>query len=330
MAALGQFLTQLLGQVMGGGAEAAEHHRPEAFRQQCFELLDQLLELGVVGLAPQQVRPGDQILQVLGVFRDGEIGAGCRLLTTELLLGAIEHRELGHGFEVEGQLVFINRGAGVAIPLEVEQLGAQRGGRGSRAAADAAQQSQCRPPAHALAELALASGAAHQLAGVVEHVVEELTPVAAEGVDGFPCFTVRKISAAGAPLLLEVLAAALHEIVAQIQAQLPAAVALSHLTEPLKLGIEQTEQVVERFLVAAVGRRGEQHQVALWLLRQTPQQLIALLAAATLASRTGVGLIHDHELAAAAQEALAIAIALDPIEAHHREGDHVEDRFARR
>ena len=40
--------------------------------------------------------------------------------------------------------------------------------------------------------------------------------------------------------------------------------------------------------------------------------------------------INDHELAAAAQEAFAVAIALDPIEAHHRVRHHIEDRLARR
>ena len=79
-----------------------------------------------------------------------------------------------------------------------------------------------------------------------------------------------------------------------------------------------------------MGSGGEQHQVALRIGRQTPQQLIALLAPSTLAGSAGVGLIHDHELAAAAQEALAVAVALDPIEAHHRERNHVKDRLARR
>ena len=66
-----------------------------------------------------------------------------------------------------------------------------------------------------------------------------------------------------------------------------------------------------------------------WLSCQPFEQLIALLAATPFASCTGVGLIHDHELAAAAQKAVAISIALDPIQAHHRERDHFKDRLPR-
>ena len=51
VSAFGQFLHQLLRQVVGGGPEAAEDHRPEALRQQPLELFQQLLELGIVGLA---------------------------------------------------------------------------------------------------------------------------------------------------------------------------------------------------------------------------------------------------------------------------------------
>ena len=75
---------------------------------------------------------------------------------------------------------------------------------------------------------------------------------------------------------------------------------------------------------------GEQHQVALGISSKATQQLIALLAPTPFAGSAGVSFIDDHKLAAAAQEALAIAVALDPIEAHHRERDHIKDRLARR
>ena len=54
------------------------------------------------------------------------------------------------------------------------------------------------------------------------------------------------------------------------------------------------------------------------------------MASATFARCAGVRFIHDHELTATAQEALPVAIALDPIKAHHGERDHIEDRLARR
>ena len=55
MGSLGQFLVQLLRQVVGGGPETAEDHWPEALRQQGLELFKKLLELGVVGLAAQAI-----------------------------------------------------------------------------------------------------------------------------------------------------------------------------------------------------------------------------------------------------------------------------------
>ncbi|MEY3930467.1 MAG: hypothetical protein RLZZ516_2177 [Cyanobacteriota bacterium] len=64
----------------------------------------------------------------------------------------------------------------------------------------------------------------------------------------------------------EIFAAALDEVVTKLLTQVLAALAFGHLAEALEFGIKQPKQVVERFLVAAVGRRGEQHQVALWLL----------------------------------------------------------------
>ena len=62
---------------------------------------------------------------------------------------------------------------------------------------------------------------------------------------------------------------------------------------PAKSRIEQAEQPVERRLVAAVRRRGQQEQVALMVLGQALQQLEALLAALMRAD-AGVRLVDDR------------------------------------
>ena len=92
----------------------------------------------------------------------------------------------------------------------------------------------------------------------------------AEGVGGFAGLAIGEVGPLGSPFLLEIKAAALHEVVAQFIAQVFAALALGHLAQPFELGIEQAEQVVERLLVAAVGGGGEQHQMALGIGGQAP------------------------------------------------------------
>ena len=330
MGSLRQFLLQLLRQVVGGGPETAEDHRPEALRQQSLELFEQLLELGIVGLAAQAIGAPDQILQQPGISRVRQIGPRGGFFCAELLFRTVEHGERGHGFEVIGQLVIAGGCGWISAALEIEQLGAQGGRGGSGAAAHTAQQRQSGPPAHPLAQLALANAPLHEFTGIGQHVIEQTPPVATEGVGGLAGFTIGEVGTLGAPFLFEIEPAALHEIVAQFIAQVLAALALGHFAEALEFRIEQPEQVVERLLVAAVRCGGEQHQVALGISGQAPKQLIALLTPATLARSAGVGLIDDHELAAAAQEALAVAVALDPIQAHHRERNHVKDRLAGR
>ena len=97
-----------------------------------------------------------------------------------------------------------------------------------------------------------------------------------------------------------------------------------------ELLVQQAQQIIEGVLVAAVGRGGEHHKVPARLLRQTLQQGVALVTPPPFARRAGVGLVHDHEIAAGAQKAFTVAFALDPVQAHHRERKGLEDRAAHR
>jgi hypothetical protein len=79
-------------------------------------------------------------------------------------------------------------------------------------------------------------------------------------------------------------------------------------------------------LVAGVRRGGEQHQVTVVLgqaLQQLEAQLLALPAAGA-----GVGFVHDHALGRDGQEVLAVALALDVVEAHHHDRVVVEQADA--
>jgi len=201
MGSLRQFLLQLLRQVVGGGPEAAEDHWPEALRQQPLELLEQLLELGIVGLAAQAIRALDQIPQQPGIGRLRQIAPRGGFLCAEFFFRAIENGERGHGFQVIGQLVFAGGGGWISTVLEVEQLGAQGGRGGGGAAAHAAQQRQGRPPAHPLAQLAFAHAPLHECTGVGQHVIEQTPPVATEGVCGLAGFPIGEVGTLGAPFL---------------------------------------------------------------------------------------------------------------------------------
>ena len=307
---------------MGGGAEAAEDHRPEPLRQQPLHLPDQLAQLRVLGQAAQGLRSADHVLQLLAVGFDRQVSARCCLLFAHLLIEPVEHPLAGQGFQL-AELLFL---AQVAITLlrQPRQLGAQRGRRCRRTAADAPQQRQRRPPTHPLPQPALANAALHQGPGVLEHVVEQRPPIARELVGGLSGLPIREVGPFSAPFRPDVLAAPLHEMATQL---LPKRIALRPIRQRakrLELRMQQSQQVVEAFAVAAMGRGGEQHQMAIAAAGQTAQQLIALVPAPAFAAGAAVGFIDDHEITAAADEAIAVVVTLDRVEAHHREGVGLE------
>ena len=107
----------------------------------------------------------------------------------------------------------------------------------------------------------------HQILGVTEHVVKQLSPIARKLVLRLPCFPVREVGAVGAPLLLEILPAPLHEVVAKVIAQVFAPLTFRHLAQAGKLRVQQRQKVVKRFGIAAVGCGREQHQMSIGLGR---------------------------------------------------------------
>jgi hypothetical protein len=65
---------------VGGGAEAAEDHRPVALAQQLLHLPHQLPQLGVLAGAPQTLGRFDQRFEMGAIGLHRQVAAGCGLL----------------------------------------------------------------------------------------------------------------------------------------------------------------------------------------------------------------------------------------------------------
>ena len=87
--------------------------------------------------------------------------------------------------------------------------------------------------------------------------------------------------------------------------------------------IQQRQQVVEGNFVARVRRGGEQDQMPVLVPAQALQQLKAKLLAGAAAG-AGVGLVHDDAFGRRGDELLAVAFALDVVQAHHHHGVMIE------
>src|SRR5690606_5754540 len=101
------------------------------------------------------------------------------------------------------------------------------------------------------------------------------------------------------------------------------------LRQPFELWIQQTEQVVEGYIVAAMWCGSEQHHVALRIARQVAQQFVAQVASTTGIS-TGVSLVHDHQLGARAHEVVPSPLALYVVEGNDCERMHRKDGLVHR
>ena len=82
-----------------------------------------------------------------------------------------------------------------------------------------------------------------------------------------------------------------------------------------ELGVEQGQQRAERLFLAAVGRGGDQDQVAVRVGGQPLQELVPLVPAgpARAGVGAGVGLVDDDQLGAAAQEVAPAPVGLDQV-----------------
>jgi len=92
----------------------------------------------------------------------------------------------------------------------------------------------------------------------------------------------------------------------------PAAQVVRELGE---LGIEQRQQGAERRLLAAVRRGRDQEHVPVRVGGEPRDELVPLVlgTAALTGPGAGVGLVHDHQLGAVAEEVVPAAVGLDEV-----------------
>jgi Arc/MetJ family transcription regulator len=95
--------------------------------------------------------------------------------------------------------------------------------------------------------------------------------------------------------------------------------------------VEEADERAEGAFVAAVGRGGDEDQVAERILGEADEELVALVAgtAGVGIARAGVGLVHDHELGAGAEKLRPVPLALDEVDRDDGVIVELEDRLVR-
>ena len=195
-----ELAAQVFRQIVSGSDVAAEDYRLKTLFHQGLQVVGQLGQFGVVGGARQVFCRSNQLLQTCGVFG---LGGGLNIVRGQGIVQAIHHALAGLGFQLfQGEFAFF-----LLTTLEARAQGIDGCGRGG---GNATQQGQRCPPVHALLALAFAFGALHQLAGVVQHIVEQLAPGTGQLVGDFRCFAVGEH--AGVLPLSNVRATALHKV----------------------------------------------------------------------------------------------------------------------
>src|SRR5580704_15425147 len=88
--------------------------------------------------------------------------------------------------------------------------------------------------------------------------------------------------------------------------------------------VKQPKQPLEGRLIPAVGRGGQENEVALLILGQAAQEFESLLTPLVCAY-TGVCLIHHDGIGAGAGKAVATLVGLDIVQANHRDRVSIEE-----
>ena len=171
---------------------------------------------------------------------------------------------------------------------------------------------------------------ADRFAGVGEDVAEHVAVAGRQLVGGLGVAP-RRERGVGFEVVADVGAAALDEVLGEAFAVVAVGVAGQLVGQRQELVVEQAEQAAERALLAGVRRGGHQHEVAVLVLGECVDELVALVAGAAVAFAgvgAGVGLVDDDEVGAGPDEVVAAAVALDEVDRHHRVRVHVEQRLA--
>ena len=132
----------------------------------------------------------------------------------------------------------------------------------------------------------------------------------------------------------DILLAALHQLVAELEAQ-SLAVGASRRIKAGKGGIEERSEARIGIGIAGVRRCGQQHHVSLRPAGKCVEQVETLLLAAFAGADAGMGFVDDHEVRAFEGKIISALVGLDEIEADNgvrdrcrtgsrRWGDHAQ------
>ena len=302
-----QMLAQVAGHVVGGRDEAAEDHYVEPGLDQLRDVLRGGPELRIAVLPRKRLRLPDQPRQ-------------CRVFATGRGLHVVPDERVTVAVEDAIEELFAGLGAGVLPGTGAQGLHGRGGARPG-----AAQEGQRPPEVEALPALVPRSGF-DDLGAVVEDVVEECLPGAAEPVGELLRLAARK-EVALAPFR-EVGAPPLDEVPREAPAE-TCALRARGVRQTLEVRGEQAEEPVEGGVVAAVRGRGEQDEVPRRAAGQALEQLVALVPAPA-GRGARMRLVDDHEVGARLDEAVPPLPGLHVVEADDRVRMHREDALARR
>ena len=301
-----QALAEVAGHVARRRDEATEDHHVEPGIDQLLDVFRGSPELRVAALAREPLRLVDEPCQPRAVAA----GRGLDVIRYQRVDVAVED-----AIEkiLPGLVVEIVAGAGA------------QGEHGRNRTRPAASKQRQRSPEVEALPLLVTGARLDDLGAVVEDVVEERLPGAAELVRQFLRLAAREdvavspLGEVGTPPLDEVVREALAE---------PRAFGARDLGQTLEVAGEQAEQPVEGSVIAAVRRRGEHDEVPRRVVGQSPEQLVPLMPA--LAGRSArVRLVDDHEVGARLEEVVAPLRGLDVVETDDRVRVHREDADAR-
>ena len=302
-----QARAEVAGHVARRRDEATEDHHVEPVLDQLRDLPRYSPELRVAPLAGEPLRLLDEPCQ-------------CRAVAARRGLDVVRDQRVGLAVENATEKVL----AGLVVEILARAGSQGEHGRGG-ARRRTAKERQRSPEVQTLPPL-VAAPRLDRLGAVIEDIVEERLPGAAELVRHFLRFAARE-DVAVAPLG-DVGTPPLDEVAREAFAK-PRALRARDFRQALEVAGEQAQQPVEGSVIAAVRRGGEHHEMPRRAVGQPPEQLVPLMPAPA-GRNAGVRLVDNHEVGARLEKVVAPLPGLDVVETDDGVRVHREDAHAGR
>ena len=199
--------------------------------------------------------------------------------------------------------------------------GGLKGRCGARRGGNTAEERQGRIPHHSGRLSFFRFGFLGKAQAVLAGLLEEAAPLAREGVGRVTHLASREDG--GILPFVDVLAPPLDKVGGKLCAEGARGIG-EGARELGELRFEKGEEIAEGRVVARVRGGGEHDEVAIALLREALEEGKAELAAAA-SHGAGVRLVHHDALGRARDKVVAVAFALDVVEAYNHGGKVIED-----